>query len=182
MLSPTTAPKQPLKVLIDTGCTYSFINPALIAKNDIKKLDSNIGIHTVLNTFQITEYTDTIKFQQFKELTNHKFLLFNFHPHFNGLLGMDLLSTLNAKINIADSILEIPETAVPILTRPNPVDILHTVPSNSKIRLPLPVNFMQGDFIYGTTDFDNQLTITGGLYTAIAGIAYFEVCNNSDYN
>lgn len=95
---------------------------------------------------------------------------------------MDLLSTLNAKINIADSILEIPKTAIPILTRPNPVDTLHTVPSNSKIRLSLPVNFMQGDFIYGTTDFDNQLSITGGLYTATTGIAYFEVCNNSDYN
>jgi len=46
--------------------------------------------------------------------------------------------------------------------------------------LPLPVNFMQGDFIYETTDLVNQVSITGGLYTANAGPAYFEACNNSD--
>ncbi|XP_062141790.1 uncharacterized protein LOC133849696 [Drosophila sulfurigaster albostrigata] len=156
-----------LKFLIDTGSTYSFINPALINEDHTKKLTSDINIQTVLSTFKIRDYTDRINFKQFKRMPNFKFLLFNFHPHFNGLLGMDFLSGLNAKINFADSILETPETTIPILTGSNPVDILHTLPQNTKMRLPLPVNFMQGDFICG-------------LYTAVAGSAYFEVCNSSD--
>lgn len=171
---------KPLKFLIDTGSTYSFINPALINEEHVKKLTSDINIHTVLNTFKIREYTDKINFKQFEKIPNFKFLLFNFHSHFNGLLGMDILSSLNAKINLAESILETPETAIPILTRANPVDTLHNLPQNTKMLLPLPVNFMEGDFIFETTNLDNQVSITGGLYTANAGSAYFEVCNNSD--
>jgi len=93
---------------------------------------------------------------------------------------MDILSSLNAKMNLAESILETPETAIPILKRANLVDTLHNLPQNTEMLLPLPVNFMLGDFIYETTNLDNQISITGGLYNANAGYAHFEVCNNSD--
>jgi len=140
-LSPNSTVSNPLKSLIGTGSTYSFINPALINEKHIKKLTSDINIHKYpFNTLKIREYTDKINFKQFKKIPNFKFLLFNFHSHFNGLLGMDIISSLNAKKNFAESILETPETAIPILTRANPVDTLHNLPQNTKKLLPLPVS------------------------------------------
>jgi len=93
---------------------------------------------------------------------------------------MEFLSSLEAKIIIADSILKITKFSLPILTSTNPVDTIHTVPLNTKVRLSLPMNLMEWDFLFKTTTLSNDLSITGGLYTAVAGFAHFEVCNMSD--
>jgi len=42
------------------------------------------------------------------------------------------------------------------------------------------MNLMEWDFLFKTTTLSNDLSITGGLYTAVAGFAHFEVCNMSD--
>jgi len=86
---------------------------------------------------------------------------------------MDFLSSLDAKINIADPVLEMKKASL---------QSTHTVPLNMKIRLSLPVNIMEGDFLFETTTLNNDLSITGGLYTALDGLAHFEVCNTSDYD
>lgn len=48
------------------------------------------------------------------------------------------------------------------------------------MRVPLPVNISEGDFFCHTVRINDNLTITGGLYTACGETSLLEVSNESD--
>lgn len=47
------------------------------------------------------------------------FLLFDFHPFFDGLFGIDILKTLGAKVNLNEFTLETGQAVLPILAEVN---------------------------------------------------------------
>jgi len=85
-------PNQIMKFQIDTGSTYSFVDPDIIPDSIGTKLDKDIQVNTILNNFNITHFSNLTTFKKFLESGISQFLFFKFHPYFNVLLGIDFLT------------------------------------------------------------------------------------------
>lgn len=140
---------------------FSFIYPILIPDNNANKLENNITIHTTLNTFVVKPI-----FRELNEPGMFQFLQFKFHPNFNGLLGIHLLTNFKAQFYIANLSFQTTFTKLKITTQINQPFEAHTISPHTKMRVSLPVNISEGDFFCHTVRNNDNLTITGGLYTA----------------
>lgn len=116
---------------------------------------------------------------EFKEQIEVELLLFDFHPHFKGLFGMDILRRLKAKIDLHRFCLETPKSCLKICTQDNPVTEVHVIPAQSKILVNLPVKLKQGDFYNQQTTYNEHLEISEGLYNSANGHSNMLIINKS---
>jgi len=98
-------PKYKLKFLIDTGSTKSFINPKIAWKLLPKAIYNEKFIIRTPHSQSQHNFAANITLPKILNTNNlsHKFYLFNFNNNFDGLLGIDLIKTLNAKLNFEDN-------------------------------------------------------------------------------
>lgn len=110
-------PNSNLKVLIDTGSTKSFVKPDIADKffNEFIKLDP-FKIVTAHGS-SIQNYSTLVDCSNLfhTKLKPFKFYLFDFHNHFDCLLGLDNLKAAHASINVDKNLLETPNAKIPIL-------------------------------------------------------------------
>lgn len=97
------------KILIDTASTKSFINPHLAQKFYSQFINRDpFQISTVHGTSKENYSMTTPLPEIFNSNIELKFYLFKFHEHFDWLLGMDSLKSLNAIVSLKDHLLILP--------------------------------------------------------------------------
>jgi len=73
---------------------------------------------------------------EFKTKGKITLLKFKFHSYFNGLIGMDLLSHLEAKIDLVNLRLVTSKSTLPIFLYTNQASKIFNIPAYSKVILP----------------------------------------------
>lgn len=167
--------------MIDTGASSSFINPEFINLNDQIECKP-VTISTVLSKYRLNKSTKLPTFHEFNEPGQLNFLLFKFHNYFDGLLGLDILSELRAKIDLENKTLNTRNSTLPLLLKPNFNSGKHIIPANSKIILKIPVDVRNGDVFIKNTIIKPNLKISEGLYTVKDWFCPVEISNNSPNN
>ena len=168
-----------LKFLLDSGSNKSFINPSFIPKNIIRKIQP-VNISTVFKTHSLNFAVNLPCFQEFNRNIDLEFLLFKFHNYFDGLIGLDILQMLNAKIDFQNSVLETDTITIPIVYKPNYMSKTYAIPSKSKIIALLPVDIQNGDIFIQTNKIRKDLVISEGIYNSKDWFSLIEVSNFSD--
>ena len=139
----------PLKFLIDTGANQSFISPKAV-QNYLSDYPLNFDPFEVTNVHATSKnnYSITIPcFTELKETENIKLFVYHFHDYFDGLIGLDLLTKWEAKIDLKESSL-ITRSAI------NPIKMYNSrnvnlyediIPANSSKLIRIPINSSDGD-------------------------------------
>lgn len=169
----------PLKFLIDTGSNHSFINPELVPPDRTYKIDP-ITITTAFNAHTIDKAITFPCFKEFKQTTPINLILFKFHQYFDGLIGLDLLTDLNAHLDIKNNILHLPNTSIKLFKKPNCHSYYNSIGAYEKKLIPLPVDVKNNEFYVPKTQIKQNLFIAEGLYKSENWYTTFEVFNNSD--
>lgn len=172
---------RPLKFLVDTGASSSFIDPKFVHPDDVTRTQP-ITIATILNKHNIDKKVTLPKFVEFKQPGEIQFLVFRFHGYFDGLLGLDALTAIGAKIDLAKQTLVTGNTNIPIYFKPNFMSGKYIVPPKSKIVARLPVDIKNGDIYIKPLSIKHMLIIPEGIYKAKDWYSLIEVTNQADYD
>lgn len=92
-----------------------------------------IIITTILNKYELNKEVKLQTFAEFKQPGELRFLLFNFHNYFDGLIGLDILSQLEASIDLGNNKVVTKNATIPLKCKPNFSSGKHIIPSNSKV-------------------------------------------------
>lgn len=141
----------PLKLLIDTGANQSFISPDAVQTyfNEFE-LDYDPFEVTNVHATSRNNYSVTLPcFPEFNDPGDIKFFIYKFHNHFDGLIGLDLLTKWEAKIDLKDQTLT-------TLSAVNPIKMFNSrnvnlyediVPAHSSKVIRLPINTLDGEVL-----------------------------------
>uniref|UniRef100_A0A0A9X844 Retrovirus-related Pol polyprotein from transposon 17.6 n=2 Tax=Lygus hesperus TaxID=30085 RepID=A0A0A9X844_LYGHE len=146
-----TLPNLNYKILIDTGSSVSFINPAVAEKHFSIKTDSDAFW---VKTVHGTSLAGSSTIVPCEELFNRKglrlkFYSFAFHPRFDLLLGLENLKIVGASIDLGDSILRTPTIEIPLQYLNLEVNETHNIDSRCVQQVTLKVaNVEKGDAIF----------------------------------
>lgn len=168
-----------MKFLVDTGASSSFINPKYTNPKDVIECRKTT-ITTILNKYDLNKKIILPTFIEFKQPGEFTFLVFNFHNYFDGLLGLDILTQLEAKVDLLNKFLETKHSKIMLHFKPNFTSGKHIVPSNSKIIVKIPVDVKNGDIIVDNTEINDALHIPEGIYHAENWQSLVEVINTSE--
>lgn len=176
--------KPPLKLLIDTGSTKSFLSPEIATKYFREKICYEPFI--VSTVFQTSNHDYSSEIPMFREFNcdgSLKFYLFKFHQIFDGLIGLDNLKLLNAQLDFVNSKLFTPTSTIPIHYQSSIQKILFktTLEAHSRTVTKIPVNQINGDVIIPQQIIQN-CEIPETLSTSTNGMALVEILNKSDKN
>nr|CAH7750749.1 unnamed protein product [Callosobruchus chinensis] len=95
----------PLKLLIDTGATKSFLNPELAYKYFPKNIYKEpFEVTSVFQHSKRDYFAEIPAFPEFNIREPIKFHLFKFHKYFDEI-GLDILKLLNSHIDLGNSML-----------------------------------------------------------------------------
>lgn len=110
----------PLKLLIDTGSTKSFLNPDLAKKYFENKItNSKFTVTTIFNKHNCNAIIEIPSFAEFKSNQNLIFHLFKFHNYYDGLIGIDNLRKMKINLNFDNLTLTSPTTKIELCIRNN---------------------------------------------------------------
>jgi hypothetical protein len=172
----------PLKLLIDTGANQSFIAPEAV--------DNYFSDFPILHEpFVVTNIHCTTKndyaiilpiFQKFQESGDSKFFIYKFHDTYDGLLGLDFLNRLKARIDLGENLLKTNNAINKIRMLKSGVNNLFEciIKSQSTQRLKLPVSLKYADVIVTEANINGCL-IHDTITKARDGKAIIEVSNNT---
>lgn len=119
-------------------------------------------------------------FIEFNQPGTTRFLVFRFHGYFDGLLGLDSLTALGAKVDLANKLLITKNSKLPLLLKPNFMSQKYILSANSKTIVNLPVDVEEGDILINTTYIKPHLYIPEGVYKAVKWYSNLIVINTSN--
>lgn len=151
----------------------------MVNKNKIQKVNP-IKISTVFKTYILDEQIELDGLSEFKTKDKIKFLLFKFHDYFDGLIGIDIMKELEAKLDLKDSMLYTKNAQIPLIYKPNLSSEKHTIPGQNKILATLPVDICNGSFLLLKTKITKDTYIAEGIYEAKNYKSIMELVNLSD--
>ena len=141
-----------LKLLIDTGSSNSFLNPSVASKYYSKNIKNDPIVVTTL--FQENIIPQSIEIPVFDVLRfphplDIKFHLLKFHDYFDGLIGLDVLEKIQAKLDLVNSLLVTPHTSLALNYERNskPPIATYEIPARTQQIIKLPVNIEKGNII-----------------------------------
>lgn len=169
-----------MKFLIDTGASSSFINPEYTQPEDLIETTPTV-ITTILNKHILNKKIILPNFIEFNSPGELTFLVFQFHNYFDGLLGLDALTQLEAKVDLANQLLITRNSTIPIQFKPNFMSQKYTIPPNSKFITKLPVDIRNGDIFIPSTEFKPGLYTSEGIYKSNDWYSIVEVINSHNY-
>lgn len=118
-------------------------------------------------------------FKEFNSNINLNFIVFKFHNHFDGLLGLNELRNLKFTVDLVKNELKNENTKIPILYKINREHYTISVDAYEIVAMQVPVDHSNGEVIvpemkYGELDFRETLTLSCN------GLAKTEIVNNTD--
>lgn len=160
-------------LLIDTGSTRSFISPT-----KANQFFSHFKFHEpfeVVSTHARSMHDEVIFIplpRTFKSIIKHKFYVYNVDGHSDGLIGSDLLKTLDATIDMKNQILRTKNTEIPIVYSPS---FEVTLEPRTETRIKVPTDLRNGEAIINFKDFSN------GVHMPLSRIKLNVLTNKNDY-
>lgn len=179
------------KILIDTGSTRSFISPHLVYQHFPNSIEQkHFEVKTAHGTSFHNEIIKLLLLIEFNINHCHTFYLFDFSSNFQGLIGLDLLEELKAKINISSKLLELPNVQIPILyindaprKNPNRPSLKKpyslTVPPRTEQIVMLPTFQKSGTAILNHIQF-NELETPSAIVNVHDNFALTSIINNTE--
>lgn len=152
------------KILIDSGSNKNFISPHLIPESrkvscKTIKISNNSGHHKSSQKF-VTQIFGVKK--------DVPFYLFKFHSFFDGILGYETLSQLQAVLDIGNNTLKFPHKTVKLeIRKMGSPDV--TINANSAKLIKIPVVEQKGDVFLSKKLKLSEVSIPPGVYTAKDG-------------
>lgn len=152
------------KILIDSGSNKNFISPHLIPESrkvscKTIKISNNSGHHKSSQKF-VTQIFGVKK--------DVPFYLFKFHSFFDGILGYETLSQLQAVLDIGNNTLKFPHKTVKLeIRKMGSPDV--TINANSAKLIKIPVVEQKGDVFLSRKLKLSEVSIPPGVYTAKDG-------------
>lgn len=174
-------PHPPLKILLDTGSSASFINYQLAEKHFTVRLSQEpLRVRTIHGT-SYTEYDTLVPCDTLFHIKNLqlRFHLFNFHSQFDLLLGLDNLKILQASIDFTSNRLRTPFVDIPLNFLNLNTPESHTIDSRCAQQIQLQIqNLNSGDAIIPYTQI-GPVEIPQCLTSVTNSKAYVLALNNS---
>lgn len=148
--------------MIDTGSTKSFINPgkAYYYFNEYIYHDP-FEVRSTHGTSQHELVLSIPAFPIFNTIQNHKFHIYEVDPSFDGLLGNDILHSLEAVIDLKNEVLRTKTTTLPIMRDKNK-HILELTP-RSEQRVKIPANYHSGNALVDFREFTEGVRMPSAL-------------------
>lgn len=119
-------------------------------------------------------------FLEFRTEGEIEFYVFKFHNYFDGLIGVDILNRLKAKVDFGRKSLITNSIEIPFKFRPNFSSGKFHIPPCSKLVIKCPVDTKNGDFFMRKTFLEPDLFISEGIYFSREWHSFVEIVNNSD--
>lgn len=167
--------KKILKFLIDTGADKSYISPDVVNKKF--RSPTNLNITSLFNSTTINEKT-IIKFNEF----DHPIELFilKFHKFYDGLLGYENLTKLNANVLLETKQLKSPNFSLKLHDKIQSCIKPFFLNALEKVIIRAPVSIKNGEFYIKPIKIQEGVYIQEGIYkTHSPHSAYVEIINQS---
>lgn len=140
-----------MKLLIDTGANQSFISPSAVEKYyPHVSLDYEPFEVTNVHATSRNDYSITLPcFPEFNQPDNIKLFIYKFHEHFDGLLGLDLLTKWESNIDLKNMTLNTNLSVTPIhLFNSRNANLYEDIiPANSSKLIRIPINTTDGEVL-----------------------------------
>jgi hypothetical protein len=143
-----------LNLLIDTGANQSFLSPEAV-EIFFSQYPLTYDPFEVTNVHATSknDYSITIRcFKEFNDQDDIKLFVYKFHNHFDGLIGLDLLTKWEAKIDLKTQTLTTKYAANPIkMYNSRNVNLYEDIiPARSSKLAQIPINAPNGEIlVYG---------------------------------
>ena len=135
-------------------------------------------VRNVKGSHTINQYVELNPFPSIPNTTKQIFLIFDFHPFFDGLIGYETLKNLNADIITSKNELTFPKGTIKMKRKYPDIRSMHLNSHETKL-LNLPTK-LNGEFLLEDDLFiDKNVTIHSGLYLAENEYARVLVTNHS---
>lgn len=174
----------PLKLLIDTGSSKSFIDPDIAFENFKQLIQYEPFI--VSSVFQNYSQKYSVTIPSFKEFNTNvplKFYLFKFHKTFDGLIGMDNIKLLHALIDFlhCPSRLITPYSVLPLYSyETDKAHFYHLqLEPHTVNKVKLPVTQKNGTIMIPNQSLQGA-ALRYTLSTADNNLAWAEIINDTD--
>jgi hypothetical protein len=170
----------PLKLLVDTGCFVSIIRPSVAETNFPSSIYyENSKIKTATGEKEIKFKADIPAFSEFCSNDTFRFLLYDFHDFFDGIIGLRDLLKLKLSIDLTNNRLISDSLIIPLYFRqPDEKSFTFSIDAHEVIKIKLPVDCLQGDIIIPEQKI-KDLYVPETLTSADNGFANTEVHNNT---
>lgn len=168
--------------MIDTGSTKSFINPDIAhAYYKNKIFYEPFVVSTVFQSSSHDYCAEIPLLREFNYVNPLRFYLFKFHHVFDGLIGLDNLKLLNARLDFVNSKLLTPNFTIPIQYQPSTQKFLFKITLQAHCRsvTKIPVNRQNGEIIIPKQNIGN-CEIPETLSFSKNGMALVEILNKTD--
>jgi hypothetical protein len=136
----------PLKLLIDTGCFVSIIRPSVAETYFPSSIyHENSKIKTATGEKELKYKADIPAFSEFCSDDNFKFLLYDFHDFFDGIIGLRDLLKLKLSIDLTHNRLISDSLIIPLFFRQtHEKSFTFSVNAHEVMKIKLPVNCKKG--------------------------------------
>ncbi|KAG7297303.1 hypothetical protein JYU34_019262 [Plutella xylostella] len=164
--------------MIDTGSTRSFMSPEIANYyfSDFKYQEP----FEVISTHSRSKHGEVIYIpllKTFQSPLKHKFYLYSIDKNYDGLIGSDLLTELEATVDMKNQLLITPNTRIPIIYSPPRQAILEP---RSETRVKIPTSLENGEAIVDYRDFGNGIRMPSAIVTCKNGLAETIIQNLSE--
>lgn len=103
-----------MRFLIDTGASVSTINPEICGPN-LKKQKEPFTVYSLNSKINFNYVVEIKPFKEFGPApTKFQFIEYKFSNFFDGLIGNDILSLYETKINLTSRTLHVNDNILPI--------------------------------------------------------------------
>lgn len=175
----------PIKLLIDTGANQSFLSPDVI-QNYYSHIPLQHDPFEVTNIHGTSRNEYSITLPCFNELNDEneiKLFAYKFHDYFDGLIGLDLLTKWQARIDLKDLLLMTRNSTNDIkLYNSRNVNLYEDIiPANSSKLIRIPINSPDGDVIVNEQILCNCL-IHECITTVKNNRGFLEIENSSNHD
>lgn len=168
------------KFMIDTGSTRSLINTE--KANQFYSEFKQFEPFNVISTHATSRHDEIINIPLMPSFTSdifHKFYVYDVDKRYDGLIGSDLLTKLEAVVNMKDKLLTTKNTTIPIIYNPNP-DYTLVIAPRSEQRVQLPTDLYSGNAILNYKKFTQGIRMPSALVNCINGYATTGIQNTLD--
>lgn len=134
----------------------------------------------MLNEHQLNTKVNIPSFLEFQEDGILEFFVFKFHDYFDGLIGLNILTKLGAKIDLERKRLITKNSCIPLSFKPNITSSKILIAPETKAIIKIPVDLKNGDFFIPTITISPEVTISPGVCRAENWYSLVEVINRSN--
>ena len=150
----------PLRFLIDTGSSHSFINPEIARKYFSKYIEKEqFSVTTSLQTSHHTECCNIPIFPYFNFPNKNlkiKYYLYKFHEYFDGLIGIDLIKYLKGRLDFNNDRLITENVSIPIYYNKTKKTICEEkIDPQTRKLIKIPVNVLNGEILVPPIQIQN---------------------------